>query len=43
MCSSDLELGEHNGELLAELGFTPGEIDDFEVRGVVASKQRRAA
>ena len=37
------ELGEHNGELLAELGFTPGEIDDFEVRGVVASKQRRAA
>jgi crotonobetainyl-CoA:carnitine CoA-transferase CaiB-like acyl-CoA transferase len=37
------ELGEHNDEVLAELGFTPGEIDDFEVRGVVASKHRRAA
>jgi crotonobetainyl-CoA:carnitine CoA-transferase CaiB-like acyl-CoA transferase len=37
------ELGEHNDEVLTELGFTPGEIDDFEVRGVLASKQRRAA
>ena len=37
------ELGEHNDEVLAELGFTAGEIDDFEVRGVVASKHRRAA
>jgi crotonobetainyl-CoA:carnitine CoA-transferase CaiB-like acyl-CoA transferase len=37
------ELGEHNGEVLTELGFTPGEIDDFETRGVVTSKQRRAA
>jgi crotonobetainyl-CoA:carnitine CoA-transferase CaiB-like acyl-CoA transferase len=37
------ELGEHNDEVLTELGFTPGEIDDFEVRGVVASKQRHAA
>ena len=37
------ELGEHTDEVLAELGFTPGEIDDFEVRGVVASKHRHAA
>ena len=37
------ELGEHNDEVLTELGFTPGEIDDFGARGVVASKHRRAA
>ncbi len=37
------ELGEHNEEVLAELGFTPTEIDGFEVRGVLASKHRRAA
>jgi crotonobetainyl-CoA:carnitine CoA-transferase CaiB-like acyl-CoA transferase len=37
------ELGEHNDDVLAELGFTAGEIDDFAVRGVIASKHRRAA
>jgi formyl-CoA transferase len=37
------ELGEHNDEVLAELGFTPGEIDGFAVRGIVAAKHRRAA
>jgi crotonobetainyl-CoA:carnitine CoA-transferase CaiB-like acyl-CoA transferase len=37
------ELGEHNNEVLTELGFTDAEIDDFGVRGVLASKARRAA
>ena len=37
------DIGEHNEEVLAELGFAPGEIDDFAVRGVIASKPRRAA
>ena len=37
------DLGEHNDEVLTELGFTPGEIDGFAVRGIVATKQRRAA
>jgi formyl-CoA transferase len=37
------ELGEHNDDVLTELGFTPGEIDGFQVRAVVASKHRRAA
>jgi crotonobetainyl-CoA:carnitine CoA-transferase CaiB-like acyl-CoA transferase len=37
------DLGEHNDEVLTELGFTPGEIDGFAVRGIVAAKQRRAA
>ena len=37
------DLGEHNGEVLAELGFTAGEIDDFQTRGVGAAKHRHAA
>ena len=37
------DLGEHNDQVLAELGFTPGEIDGFAARGIVAAKQRRAA
>ena len=37
------DLGEHNDEVLTELGFTPGEIDGFAVRGIVAAKPRRAA
>ncbi|MBB2740944.1 UNVERIFIED_ORG: formyl-CoA transferase [Microbispora rosea subsp. rosea] len=30
-------LGEHNDEVLAELGFSPGEIDDFRSEGVIPS------
>ncbi|HSZ52056.1 MAG TPA: CoA transferase [Caulobacteraceae bacterium] len=37
------EIGEHNEEVLTELGFTQAEIDGFETHGVVASKPRRAA
>ncbi len=37
------ELGEHNGEVLAELGFSTSEIDGLQARGVVATGRRRAA
>ncbi|HEY1926429.1 MAG TPA: CoA transferase [Caulobacteraceae bacterium] len=37
------EIGEHNEQVLTELGFTRAEIDGFETNGVVASKPRRAA
>ena len=29
------ELGEHNAEVLGELGYSPGEIDQLRERGVV--------
>jgi formyl-CoA transferase len=37
------ELGEHNKDVLSELGFTADEIGGFEARGVVASARRHAA
>jgi formyl-CoA transferase len=30
------ELGEHNDEILAELGFTAGEIDTFRVEATIS-------
>ena len=30
-------LGEHNAEILAELGFTPSEISSLEASGVIGS------
>ena len=37
------DIGEHNEEVLTELGFARSEIDDFAARGVIAAKHRRAA
>ena len=31
-------LGQHNAEVLAELGLTPGEIADLAARGVIGDR-----
>jgi crotonobetainyl-CoA:carnitine CoA-transferase CaiB-like acyl-CoA transferase len=33
------ELGEHTEEVLSELGYGPGEIDDLKAEGVVRAEE----
>jgi crotonobetainyl-CoA:carnitine CoA-transferase CaiB-like acyl-CoA transferase len=37
------DLGEHNGEVLELLGFSPKEIDSLQASGVVQSARKNAA